>query len=777
MDLLRWSAVALIVSGLWFSPLAAQGDRDSDLQTQIIAASPGDVIDIPAGVYRGALLINKAVHLRGARLPDGTLPVLDGEGEGTILTITASGATVENFLIRNSGTVIDREDGAIVVDKASDVRLIGNRLENVLYGVRGIQANRLQIIDNYISGMDLHIARRGDGIRLWQSEACLVERNRVEQVRDAIFWFSDNSVVRGNHFRDSRYGVHMMYTDGMIIENNYLKGNSVGAYLMYSTNVRVTGNTFRLNRGPSGYGLALKDMDGVTVSDNYYIDNRVGLFFDNSPSRIDVTQEVVRNALAFNDIGVLMMPAVKRNQLHDNIFLDNLEQVGVKGGGSNPRDELGDNGWNGNFWSDYVGYDAAGDGMGDLAHRADSLFENLTDRYPSLGLLHFSPAQEAIDLAARAFPVIKPKPKLTDATPRVTPLLPVVAPVLEEIPNGMGWLSIVLLAGALTLFWRELTQPFIKQPLVPHPPAALPAAPVCKEAVQRVSNGVAIQDRHEIREGSSMITVRNLVKRYPQPGRPWWSDATITAVKDLSFELEAGQSMALWGVNGAGKTTVLKCLLGLLRCEGDLWLNGLDLQRNGRAARRQLGYVPQELAFHNDLTVIESCRFYARLKRVPLSRVPVVLAQVALVGQERKAVGALSGGMKQRLALALALLADPDVLLLDEPTSNLDADTREEFLDLLAQLRTAGKTLLFTSHHPEEVEHLAQRVLVLRDGQLVADGAPRELLSSQSPKQDRVSAAGEVKEWDGTAVNGVHREASSPSAGFETVGFSGGTDT
>jgi ABC-type multidrug transport system ATPase subunit len=217
-----------------------------------------------------------------------------------------------------------------------------------------------------------------------------------------------------------------------------------------------------------------------------------------------------------------------------------------------------------------------------------------------------------------------------------------------------------------------------------------------------------------------MITVKHLVKRYPQPGRAWWSDATITAVDDVSFHLGRGEALALWGVNGAGKTTILKCLLGLLDCEGELTLDGHDLRRDGRRARHFLGYVPQELAFHADMSVAESCRFYAQLKKVPAARIPVVLEQVGLSAQTQKSVGALSGGMKQRLALALALLADPPVLLLDEPTSNLDAATRDEFIDLLVTLRQAGKTLLFTSHHAEEVERLADQVLILKDGRIAA---------------------------------------------------------
>lgn len=723
---LRSSAFICVLLFFLFAASGAAQENGFDLTAAIAAAQPGAVIDVPAGVYFGDLAVDKPLHLRGEVAADGSRPVIDGQGEGTVVVISASNVILENFVIRNSGNVIDKEDGGITVEDAEDVQLLNNRLENVLYGIRGINAHRLVIRGNYITGKGLDIARRGDGLRLWQSEECIVEGNTVEGVRDAIFWFSDGTTVRDNTFHDNRYGVHMMYTDGMTVEDNFMVGNSVGAYLMYSKNVLIQRNTFQQNRGPSGYGTALKDMDGVTVLDNYYLDNRVGLFFDNSPGNVDISHPIERNVLAFNDIGVLMMPAVKRNLLRQNTFLDNLEQVGVKGGGSNPGDELGGNSWDGNYWSDYVGYDATGEGVGDIPYHAESLFENIADRQPNLRLFFFSPVQQAIDFAAKAFPVIKPKPKLTDEMPEITPILPAALPQSVQTQSRIGWLAAGLLLGALAMFsgqlrdWRpgigrfraNATSP-VPQSLNLEPP--IPTFP----------------------KGDPMLTIKNLTKRYPRPGRAWWSDETITAVDDLSFELPVGTSIALWGVNGAGKTTVLKCLLGLLASEGELHLNGYDLRRDGRSARRFLGYVPQELAFHNDLSVAESCRFYARLKAVGDARIPVVLAQVGLTGQEKKAVGALSGGMKQRLALALALLADPPVLLLDEPTSNLDAATRDEFIDLLVGLRNAGKTLLFTSHHADEVTRLAERVLILRDGRLVADGVPAEVLGLPQTADDR----------------------------------------
>jgi ABC-type multidrug transport system ATPase subunit len=131
-----------------------------------------------------------------------------------------------------------------------------------------------------------------------------------------------------------------------------------------------------------------------------------------------------------------------------------------------------------------------------------------------------------------------------------------------------------------------------------------------------------------------------------------------------------------------------------------------------------VGYVPQELAFYDDLSARHTLLFYAKLKGVPVPRIEEVLAEVGLSGHGDKPVSALSGGMKQRLALAIALLAAPPLLMLDEPTSNLDAAARDDFIKLLLGQKAADKTLLLTSHRLEEIEILATRVLVLEDGRL-----------------------------------------------------------
>lgn len=223
-----------------------------------------------------------------------------------------------------------------------------------------------------------------------------------------------------------------------------------------------------------------------------------------------------------------------------------------------------------------------------------------------------------------------------------------------------------------------------------------------------------------------MVHVRELTKRF----------GPLVAVDRLSFEVMPGEAVALWGPNGAGKTTALRCLLGLLPFEGMIRVGGYDVTLQGKEARRLVGFVPQELNFHDDLAVRETLRFYARLKKAPLERIDKALERIGLTRHAHKPVKDLSGGMKQRLALAVALLADPPLLVLDEPTANLDARSRQELLTLLGELKAAGKTLIFSSHRLGEVVKLADRVLVLEDGRLVTDCLVREWVEARGWRLD-----------------------------------------
>jgi ABC-2 type transport system ATP-binding protein/nitrous oxidase accessory protein len=214
-----------------------------------------------------------------------------------------------------------------------------------------------------------------------------------------------------------------------------------------------------------------------------------------------------------------------------------------------------------------------------------------------------------------------------------------------------------------------------------------------------------------------MIKIQNLTKRYS--GTP--------VLQDVSLEIAPGESIALWGPNGAGKTTIVLCLLGFLQFDGDIHVDGKDVRRDGKEIRSLIGYVPQQPGFYDDLTVAETLGFSAQLRSIGTARAEEVLNLVDLGEHRDKAVGALSGGLRQRLGLGVALLPDPSILLLDEPTSNLDAATRQATVNLLEKLRSDGRIMIVTSHHFEEVSMLVDRVVVLDNGLIVDQCAPAEL--------------------------------------------------
>ncbi len=210
-----------------------------------------------------------------------------------------------------------------------------------------------------------------------------------------------------------------------------------------------------------------------------------------------------------------------------------------------------------------------------------------------------------------------------------------------------------------------------------------------------------------------MITIQSVTKRFGKS----------VAVDRVSLDLEQGGAVALWGTNGAGKTTLIRCVLGLVSYEGTIRVGGIDARRDGKRARRLIGYVPQELGFYDELHVDEAVAYFARLKGERRVDTRATLERVGLVGHEGKRIRDLSGGMKQRLALAIALLGDPPILMLDEVTASLDACGREEFVGLLRRLAKGGRTLLFASHRLEEVTTLAKRVVVLEKGRMTASVA------------------------------------------------------
>jgi ABC-2 type transport system ATP-binding protein len=230
-----------------------------------------------------------------------------------------------------------------------------------------------------------------------------------------------------------------------------------------------------------------------------------------------------------------------------------------------------------------------------------------------------------------------------------------------------------------------------------------------------------------------VIEVRNLVRKF----------GNFTAVDNISFSVRRGEIFGLLGPNGAGKTTTFRMLCGLLPASsGFLQVAGFNLLRARAVARRKIGYVSQRFSLYSDLSVMENLEFFGsayglygqRLR----DRIGTVMQQFDLEGREKSPSGQLPGGFRQRLAMAVGLLHEPEILFLDEPTSGTDPLKRREFWRRITALSEVGTTIVITTHFMEEAEY-CDRIVIQDAGRLLALGTPREV---------RVQAGGEGNHLD-----------------------------
>jgi ABC-2 type transport system ATP-binding protein len=229
------------------------------------------------------------------------------------------------------------------------------------------------------------------------------------------------------------------------------------------------------------------------------------------------------------------------------------------------------------------------------------------------------------------------------------------------------------------------------------------------------------------------VSVRDLRKSYG--GRE--------AVRGISFEIREGEVFGLLGPNGAGKTTTVEILEGYRnRDGGDVDALGFDPARAETAYRERIGVVLQQSQLWPNLTVEEIHRLFAGYYRKPRD-VDEVIDLVGLSGKRKDRVKTLSGGQRRRLDLGVALVGDPELVFLDEPTTGFDPAARRAAWEMIRSLRTLGKTILLTTHYLDEAEQLADRVAVLRDGLIVREGTPAELTGDASVTEVRYRRDGE----------------------------------
>ena len=228
------------------------------------------------------------------------------------------------------------------------------------------------------------------------------------------------------------------------------------------------------------------------------------------------------------------------------------------------------------------------------------------------------------------------------------------------------------------------------------------------------------------------------------------SFGTLVAVDDVSFEIAHGETYGLLGPNGAGKTTIISMVAGVLEADaGTAYVDDLRMSPTAMAAKARIGYVPQDIAVYPDLSGRENLAFFASLyhldRREARARIAEVLDVVGLTERADENVKTYSGGMKRRLNIAVGLVHQPRLLILDEPTVGVDPQSRNAILESIERLSTAGMAVLYTTHYMEEAERLCDRVGIVDLGRLIAEGPPRTLTSTLGESERiRLTLEGDV---------------------------------
>jgi len=207
-----------------------------------------------------------------------------------------------------------------------------------------------------------------------------------------------------------------------------------------------------------------------------------------------------------------------------------------------------------------------------------------------------------------------------------------------------------------------------------------------------------------------MIDIENLSKYYGK----------VRGVDGISLEVKEGEVMAFLGPNGAGKTTTIKCILGLIKpTKGRITVKGMEIGKNEKEIKRLIGYLPQRISFPENMTGYEILKLFSRIRGIQKDRVEQILSIVGLSADSRRKVTEYSGGMIQRLGIAVALLSDPHILILDEPTISLDPEGAYQIKRLIFDLNKSGKTIVLSTHILGDIEELADRIAIFHRGKLI----------------------------------------------------------
>lgn len=369
-------------------------------------ASVGDTLYVKGGAYReGNIRIDKPLTLIGV-----DKPLVDGEYLVEVFTVVARHVTISGFRIANSGMSSMHDFAGIGADKADFLTVRKNEFINTFFGVHISGSNYCTIEGNTIRATLRADHENGNGIHLWYCTNSTIKGNTITGHRDGIYFeFVTHSVISNNISEQNlRYGLHFMFSNDDDYINNTFRNNGAGVAVMFTKNVKMIGNTFEKNWGPSAYGLLLKEISDSKVLNNRFIQNTIGIYMEGTSRSLFKENEFSRNGWA-----IKLQASCDENVFTLNNFMSNTFDLATNG-------TMVLNTMDNNYWDKYQGYDLNKDGKGDIPFRFVNMYAMIVERIPTAVLLWRSFMVYLLDRAEKVFPAVTPE-NLKDDNPSMKP--------------------------------------------------------------------------------------------------------------------------------------------------------------------------------------------------------------------------------------------------------------------------------------------------------------------------------------------------------------------
>ncbi|WP_102261425.1 nitrous oxide reductase family maturation protein NosD [Mesobacillus jeotgali] len=375
------------------------------IQRAVDNAGNGDTILLSPGFYKESVVINKEVSIKGE---EGA--IIDGGGGGSVITVTASNVVIDGLTIQNSGS--GQEDSGIYIEKSDKNVIQNNTMKNVQYGIYISNSFENQLLENSITSNNSHFSNRGNGIHMFKGGGHYLKGNEIANVQDGIYFdFTKDIKVSENHVSESRYGMHFMFSERILAERNHVEKNVTGFMVMDSAHIDFRENRVTDHFHFRGYGILIYETKNVQVEGNEILRNSTGLSLE-----YGVDTLINRNQIAANQVGLEFMGKNENNTFSENNFIGNVVQSKISG-----EDMRLDDGMKGNYWDDYSSFDLSGDGVGEEAYKAGSLYDRLLRKQPYWQFFFESPSIKLWTKAEALFPSFGAA-DVYDARPLVEPV-------------------------------------------------------------------------------------------------------------------------------------------------------------------------------------------------------------------------------------------------------------------------------------------------------------------------------------------------------------------